>query len=682
MSTQSPNRLPLRARLIIGYLVILATGGVVISLVGSWIVSSAIMSEAQARAVRNLATARTIYGDELDGIRRTVSLLAGEPEVAELAARGSVEGEHRLRRVFEESGFDFMGVTDERGQTVLRAAPGASGGDSASGSAVIRAALEGRAAAATELLGAEVLAREAPGLEALAALDVVPTERGWRSEPGRLTPGMVLLSAAPLRNEGGVLEGAVYAGVLLNRNLDIVDRVWRVLYSGDTYLGEPVGTVTIFLDGVRIATTVRNPNGERALGTTVSEEVGRAVLGQGQPWEARAFVVHDWYLSAYEPIRDLDGRIIGILYVGVLERYYAQIRDRINFSFFAIAGVGFLLVLAVTYGIMGGILRPIGEMARAAQGIAEGDFDHEIRVAGGAEVAALARSFNSMLESLRTMRSDLETWGRTLEEKVSQRSQELLDMQLRMARTERLASLGMLSAGVAHEINNPLGGVLALTALSLEEIPRDDPCRENLEEVVRQAERCKMIVKGLLDFSRQSASSPEPVELGRAAREALALVRSQAVFFNIELVCDFDPDLPPVMADRSEIQQVILNIVVNAVQAMDEHGRMTLRTRSVEGFAELAITDTGHGIPPDVQDHIFDPFFTTKDEGKGTGLGLSIAYGIVSKHGGTIAVESEVGVGSTFTVRFPHAPAFAREAYGVEPEIVADGGAMAFPPGR
>jgi len=313
MSTQSPNRLPLRARLIIGYLVILATGGVVISLVGSWIVSSAIMSEAQARAVRNLATARTIYGDELDGIRRTVSLLAGEPEVAELAARGSVEGEHRLRRVFEESGFDFMGVTDERGQTVLRAAPGASGGDSASGSAVIRAALEGRAAAATELLGAEVLAREAPGLEALAALDVVPTERGWRSEPGRLTPGMVLLSAAPLRNEGGVLEGAVYAGVLLNRNLDIVDRVWRVLYSGDTYLGEPVGTVTIFLDGVRIATTVRNPNGERALGTTVSEEVGRAVLGQGQPWEARAFVVHDWYLSAYEPIRDLDGRIIGIL---------------------------------------------------------------------------------------------------------------------------------------------------------------------------------------------------------------------------------------------------------------------------------------------------------------------------------------------------------------------------------
>lgn len=662
------NRLGLKGRLITAYLVILAVGGLVTSLVGSWIVSSTIMREAQAGAVRNLATARTIYQDEMDRLRRTVDLLAGEPEVAALAEPSTPGSAERLRRVWRESGFDFLGVTDASGRVVLRAAPGTAGGDALTDSPVLRSALAGEAVAATEVIDAAGLGREAPDLDRKARMDVTPTPRGWANGRHPLASGLVLLAAAPVFDAGGEVSGAVYAGTLLNHNLEIVDRMWRVLYAGEAYQGQPVGTVTIFQDGVRVATTVLNEDGTRALGTTVSEEVGRAVLEEGRAWQARAFVVRDWYLSAYEPIRDARGSIVGILYVGVLERYYAQIRDQVIISFFAIAGMGFLMILAFTYGIMGSILRPIGEMAQAAQQIAAGDFDHSVRATGEGEVAALAHSFNTMLESLRAMRDDLEAWGKTLEEKVRVRSQELLDMQVRMARAERLASLGMLSAGVAHEINNPLGGVLALTALSLEEIPADDPNRENLEEVVRQAERCKTIVKGLLDFSRQSMTSPEPVELGHAAREALSLVRSQAAFFNVELVCDFDPDLPPVMADRSEIQQVILNIVVNAVQAMDEHGRLTLVTRSVNGFAELSITDTGHGIPAEQVDHVFDPFFTTKDEGQGTGLGLSIAYGIVAKHGGTISVESQVRVGSTFTVRFPHAPVFARDAYAEETE--------------
>jgi two-component system NtrC family sensor kinase len=170
------------------------------------------------------------------------------------------------------------------------------------------------------------------------------------------------------------------------------------------------------------------------------------------------------------------------------------------------------------------------------------------------------------------------------------------------------------------------------------------------------------------------------VDLGRAAQEALALVRAQAAFFNIEMVCAFEPNLPPVMANRAELQQVILNIVVNAAQAMGERGRLTLTTESSEGFAELAISDTGHGIPPDRIGHVFDPFFTTKDEAKGMGLGLSIAYGIVSKHGGTIAVESEVGVGTTFTIRFPVTPVFTREAYAPEPEPPAPDGPGAAKP--
>ena len=661
------SRLPLKTRLISSYLVILAVGGLVTSVVGSWIVSSTIMKEAQAGAVRSLATAHTIYEGELERLERTISVLAGEPEMVLMAREGSASGERRLDRVWRDSGFEFMGVTDAHGRVVRRAAEGATGGDTLMAH-VVAAALEGRTVAATEVLDAAQLSRESPGLEASAALEIVATARGWPAPYRHLTSGMALMAAAPLTDEGGVVQGALYAGVLLNGNLGIVDRIWRVLYTGETYRGEPVGTVTILQDGVRVASTVTLAGGARALGTTVSEEVGSAVLGEGEPWRDRAFVVHDWYLTAYEPLQSLDGATVGMIGVGVLERYYAQIRDRVIISFFAIAGLGFLVILVATYGIMGNILRPIGEMADAAQKIAAGDFNQVIRATGEGEVAVLASSFNSMLESLRTMRADLEAWGRTLEEKVDQRSRELLAMQVRMARTERLASLGMLSAGVAHEINNPLGGVLALTALALEDLPEDDANRESLEEVVRQAQRCKAIVKGLLDFSRQSASSAEPVDLGRVAQEALALVKPQAAFFNIDLVCAFEPNLPPVMADRAEIQQVVLNIIMNAVQAMDEQGRLTLTTGSSEGFAELAVSDTGHGIPPDQIGHVFDPFFTTKDEAKGTGLGLSIAYGIVSKHGGTIAVESEVGEGTTFTIRFPVTPEFARGAYTPEPE--------------
>ncbi len=655
------SRLPLKARLISSYLVILALGGLVTSVVGSWIVSSTIMKEAQAGAVRSLLAARTIYEEELGRLRQTVGLLAGEPQVVGLTGEGGAAGQGRLGRVWKNSGFTFMGVTDARGRVVLRAAEGTEAGDSLS-AGVVTAALEGRIVAATEILDAGEVAREAPGLETAVALDVVPTPRGWTPASPRVSSGMVLLSAAPLMDEGGAVRGAVYAGTLLNGNLDFVDRIWRVLYAGETHDGEAVGTVSVFQEGVRVATTVTGTGGRRSLGTTVSEEVGRSVLREGQPWHDRAFVVHDWCLAAYEPLRSLDGDVVGILGVGVLEEYYAQIRDQVIISFFVIAGLGFLVILVTTYGIIGNILRPVGEMADAAQKIAAGDFDQVIRGTGEGEVAVLASSFNSMLESLRAMRADLEAWGRTLEEKVAQRSQELLEMQVRMARTERLASMGMLSAGVAHEINNPLGGILALTALTLEDIPADDPCRENLEEVVKQAHRCKAIVKGLLDFSRQSVSSPESVDLGRAAQEALALVRPQAAFFNIELVCAFEPDLPTVLADRAEVHQVILNIIMNAIQAMEEHGRLTLTTNSGEDYAELAISDTGHGIPPEMVDHVFDPFFTTKDESKGTGLGLSIAYGIVSKHGGSISVRSEVGVGATFTVRFPLTPAFVREA--------------------
>jgi two-component system NtrC family sensor kinase len=307
------------------------------------------------------------------------------------------------------------------------------------------------------------------------------------------------------------------------------------------------------------------------------------------------------------------------------------------------------------------ITHPLGEMVAATENIIAGRFDQEVRSNSPGEIGLLAQSFNAMLKSLRQMKGDLEEWGRTLEEKVKQRTGELVAMQARVAQSERLASLGMLAAGVAHEVNNPLGGILALTSLTAEDMRDDDPNRENLEEVIHQTERCRDIVKGLLEFSRQSKSNTELVDLNKVLEDTLSLVAKQALFFNINVERDLEPDLPLVMADRSQFQQVFMNIVMNAVQAMDERGAIVARSRrdAAANCVEVAISDTGCGIPPEQIDRIFDPFFSTKASGQGTGLGLSIAYGIVSTHRGTISVRSEVGIGSTFIVRMPAAGGIA-----------------------
>jgi two-component system, NtrC family, sensor kinase len=645
----------LKSKLILSYLVILGIGGLVTSIVGSYIVSSTIMTQAQRTAEHDLATARTVFDQELGTLRQAVWLLAGR------LANGAVPSPPRgtalaaLAAVREEMGFDFLGLADAQGRVTYRVVKPDSLADDVSGLLVVRAALEGRPAAAVELVPAEQLGREDPALAARARMRLLPTPKATPTDRFEQTDGLTLLAAAPLRDATGRVRGVLYGGMLLNRRFAMVDRVWSLLYRGERYHREDVGSVTIFQRDVRIATTVRNGNGNRAIGTRVSAAVADAVLGHGEPWRDRAYVVNDWYITAYDPLRDLSGRVVGILYVGVLEQAYASIRDRVILSFFALATVGFILIIGLTYAMVSNITRPIGEMVAATRSITAGRFDQEVRATAQGEVTLLAESFNTMLASLRQMKADLEEWGNTLERKVQERTEQLMRMQVRVAQSERLASLGMLAAGVAHEINNPLGGILSLTALTLEDLAADHPDRHNLEVVVRQTERCRDIVKGLLDFSRQSTATMEEEDVNAILEQTLALVGKQAAFLNVAVVRHWAPDLPHVAADRQQLQQVFLNLLVNAVQAMGERGTITITTRPAEdgSAVEVVIVDTGRGIPADAIDRIFDPFFTTKEGGTGTGLGLAIAYGIVTRHRGSISVESEIGRGTTFTIRLP-----------------------------
>ncbi len=235
---------------------------------------------------------------------------------------------------------------------------------------------------------------------------------------------------------------------------------------------------------------------------------------------------------------------------------------------------------------------------------------------------------------------------------------QLEETHLQLVNSEKMASLGKLAAGIAHEINNPMGGILIYSSLLMEALEGEDSRRQDLEKIVQEATRCKEIVKSLLEFSRQTEPKMEPTDINKAITDDLFFLENQALFHNIEIVKNLDPQLPRVRGNASQLKQVFMNIIVNAAEAMHGGGTLTITTGLSSDEKEIWIdfADTGEGISRENFSKIFDPFFTTKEVGKGTGLGLSTSYGIIDGHGGRIVVKSQVGKGTTFRIELPAGP--------------------------
>jgi two-component system NtrC family sensor kinase len=232
--------------------------------------------------------------------------------------------------------------------------------------------------------------------------------------------------------------------------------------------------------------------------------------------------------------------------------------------------------------------------------------------------------------------------------------------QRQLIQAEKLNAIGQLAASVAHEINNPLAGVLVYSQLLTKRLKSDSfdkaEAIANLAKIEAAVNHCSRIIRGLLDFSRQSEPKLQPVTTSSIIDQVMLLVGHQAEMNKVQVIREEAPSLPPVMADFGQLQQVLVNLVVNAVQAMPGGGKLTIHTSlDKDGWVEVAVEDTGHGIAPEHMDKLFTPFFTTKEQGKGVGLGLAVSYGIIERHGGKIEVKSEVGKGSTFTIRLPAA---------------------------
>jgi two-component system, NtrC family, sensor kinase len=326
---------------------------------------------------------------------------------------------------------------------------------------------------------------------------------------------------------------------------------------------------------------------------------------------------------------------------------------------------GALIALATT-ALLGAVLargvsQPVAQLSEGVAALASGREGPPIPDEGRDELARLARSFNHMARELRRREAELRRWSDELRQRVDERTRQLREAQDQIARTRRLAALGSFSAGLAHELNNPLAGILGLLTLACEEVAPGTPLRENLDMVLDQARRMVSIVRRLREMTElERAGTGRPVDPVRTVRSALTEIQGELVSRGVTLSCALSEPMPPVMGHAEQLRSVVSNLLRNALTAMPQGGTLSVGLGTVEGDAIcLSVKDTGKGIPEALRERIFDPFFTTKDEPGRVGLGLSVAHGIVEAHHGRIRVESAEGLGTTITVLFPSAGADA-----------------------
>lgn len=646
----------LRIKIILSFLFVIIFGGLISLTIGWRLVKNTLITQAQAKVKHDLATAWLVFNGKLDDIKDIVSMTSSRESLHQAVQSKNTEAiKNILEKVRQEYKLDILTLCDNEGKVILRARNPEVSGDNQSSDEFIRRALKGEIVAFPQIISREELLKEGEQLAERAYMEFITTPKAAPRTEQKETSGMLLKAAAPLHSYEGEILGVLYGAVLLNRNYEIVDQVKEIVYKGEKYKDREIGTVTIFQNDLRISTNVRNKDGSRALGTRISKEVEMAVLKEGRSWTDRAFVVNDWYITAYEPIRDINNEIIGILYVGMLEKPYIDNTNRLMFTFTIMASLCVVLLLVILNFFTTRIIKPLHKMVAATKSIASGDLSHKVEINSSDELGYLAESFNSMIDNLKEANLKLLEWGKTLEKKVEERTKELTAMQAHLVQSEKLASLGKLAAGIAHEINNPLGGILIYSHLLLEDTDKKSPNYENLRKIVKETSRCKDIVKGLLEFARPKEPEMSSVDINEVVEKSLSIVERQVLFQNIEIKKNYDANLPRTVADGSQLQQVFTNIIINAAEAMDGKGTLTITTKLDNEGKNICIsfTDTGHGMSEEDKKRIFEPFFTTKEVGKGTGLGLSISYGIIQKHAGKIDVESEPGKGSTFAVSIP-----------------------------
>jgi two-component system NtrC family sensor kinase len=631
----------LKTKLVISFSAVILICGLIATIVGIRLIGTGIINQAQDKVRHDLDSGREVYREEMENLKDVVRFTALRFFIKDAISSSNVEALRKeLQEIKQKESLDILTLTDEYGKILVRARnPSVKGDNQKHDELVARVLSTAEAVVGTVIIQKDELIKEGIDLVEQAYIKVIATPKAMPRIETDQTSAICIKAAAPVLGNDGSLLGVLYGGNLLNRNHTLVDKIKEIAYRGEKYKGEDIGTSTIFQGDVRISTNVKGENRSRAVGTRLSQDVYEQVLEKGVPWIHRAFVVNNWYFAAYEPIKNPKGDIIGVLSVGILEDKFTDMRKRAVAMFLGITLVGMIVALIVSNFLARGILQPIRDLISASGRWAKGDFDYQVKVTRKDEIAKLEETFNFMASSLKERDDKLK---------------EYTDQQI--MKSEKLATIGQLAAGVAHEINNPLGTISIYAQMARDELGKDDnSCRESLAVVMKQTNRAGRIVKDLLEFARQSEPHMRMLNINDVIRKAISIISHPAELQNIRILADLGSELPEIQGDGDKLEQVFVNVMVNALQAMPDGGQLNVLTRMTEDsrLAEIEISDTGCGIPQEHLSKLFDPFFSTKRTGEGTGLGLSVTLGIVEKHNGTIDVKSKVGQGSTFVIRLP-----------------------------
>lgn len=546
----------------------------------------------------------------------------------------------RLKRMAKNADLDFCGIALEDGRVLCRAGLPTDSGDAPppDNPAVRYVVNQGDAVAGTIVINRRFLEMEAP--RRAGDVNFYPFQTDGEEKDRESC--LAIAAAVPVFEfrTAGKLLAVLYGGRVVNQSADIFDSARPSAVFDEIQPEAAMPVTSIFLDTFRIATNRLDPQGNRAVGTRVNGLVREQVLARGKPWTQRLEDLGEDYISAFTPLYDIFGKRIGMLSVASLEANYAGIQRKLIVMFIAATGLGVLCAIGLGCFLSGRVMDPVHRLITASREVSKGNLAPEIGpISKDDEIAMLQTTFKDMVASVNRMS---------------------MASQSKIIQSEKQASVGRLAAGVAHEINNPLTGVLTYTHMLLRRKDIGDDIRADLQVIVESTERVRKIVKGLLDFSRQTRLDPEATEINRLIDATIKLVENQALLKGVSLTFHAGDPLPMIVLDRSQIQSVLLNMILNALDATEPSGEIRVATSAALSAddlgrrgIEITIADNGSGMPPEYLSQIFDPFFTTKDVGKGTGLGLSVSLGIVKEHGGAIRVQSEPGKGTTFFVWLP-----------------------------
>jgi two-component system, NtrC family, sensor kinase len=630
----------LRTKLFKGIAAVVLLFAMLSSFVGVRTIQRRVMQEAQARVRLDLSSARAVYDSRLQSVRTIISMAATKQALVQQSREkewDDADLRNRLERIRVRFGLDFLSVLDPDGRVVMRTTPPYATGDYRSTDPAVVSALKGEAGACMTLLSGPDLKREAVGLAERAFMEIEDTPRARRTPRTEETRGMLMVAAAPVMDANRVVS-LVYGGVLVNRNFELIDRIHKVVYGDESYEHSPVGTATIFLSDSRIVTTVRQANGNRAIGTRVSKEVADRVLDNGQPWIGKAFVVRDWYLTAYEPIRDGSGDIVGMLYVGILMEPFVAYGRGLIWRYLFLTVFVMAVALWVAFLLAGRLTAPIHRLVEASNRTREGESCGTVSDVGTCEeTRILIHAFNGMTKTL------------------AEREE-----RLRQLNHSYMETLGFVS----HELKSPVASIMNYVYLMREGKmgPLTDQQARALRAIDNGSRRLVEMVRHYLNLARieNKEMDPHPVRVAMRAEVIDPLIEGLDAFLS-ESAMRIENGIGPevvVHADINMVREVFENVVGNAVKYGREGGRIDLAAERDGAWVRFRVRNEGDGIPEDRMGQLFQKFNRLHGtrgakRQKGTGLGLFITRHIVTAHGGEIHAASEPGAWAEFTFTLP-----------------------------